>query len=55
MSDKQGMANSFNTHFVNIGPELTKEILKSNKSYKDFLGPRTNKNFYMFPISEYQR
>ena len=54
ISDKQKMADSFNSHFAKIGPELTKEIPKLSKSYKDFLGPRTNKNFYMFPISEYQ-
>ena len=47
------MANSFNTHFVNIGPELTTEIPKSNKSYKDPLCPTTTK-ISIFPISKYQ-
>ena len=54
VSNTQDMANNFNTFFSNIGPELTKEIPKSSKSYKDYLGARSQKNFYLFPISEYQ-
>ena len=54
ITDKQKIANIFNEHFASIGPELTKELPKTNKSFKDFLGPRSDKNFYLFPISEYQ-
>ena len=54
ISDKQQMSELFNKHFANIGPELTKELPTTNKSYKDFLGPRSDKTFYLFPLSEYQ-
>ncbi len=54
ISNTQDMSDKFNEHFAKIGPELTKEIPKTNKSYKDYLGPRSQKNFYLFPISEYQ-
>ena len=52
--DSQKMADAFNSHFSKIGPDLTRELPKTNKSYKDYLGERTDKNFYLFPVSEYQ-
>ena len=54
ITDTQDMANLFNKHLSNIGPELTKEVPKVTKSFKDYLGPRSDRNFYFFPISEYQ-
>ena len=54
ISNPQEMSNVFNSYFSKIGPELSKEVPKTNKSYKDYLGPRSDKNFYLFPISEYQ-
>ena len=54
ISDPQEMSDVFNSYISKIGPELSKEVPKTTKSYKDYLGPRSDKNFYLFPISEYQ-
>ena len=54
VSNPQEMSDVFNSYISEIGPKLAKEVPRTAKSYKDYLGPRSDKNFYLFPISEYQ-
>jgi len=46
ISDHKSIANEFNNFFVNIGPNLASNITTvQNKTFKDYLRPRSSKEF----------
>jgi len=50
ISDKQQMANEFNSYFSNIANLVCEQIPPSRSNYKDFLTGTHNKSFFLHPV-----
>ena len=48
------IVEKFDTLFVNIGPKLAPDIPVSNKSFTEFLPPRTLNSLGLFPTDRYE-
>ena len=51
ITDKQEIANQFNTFFGNLGVNLTPSIPTTNKNFREFLPPRIEDNIFIGPLS----
>ena len=45
------IATAFNEFFVNIGPNLAKEIPENDFDFKEYLGDKNNKSLFFKPVS----
>ena len=54
LSDEKDIANRINEFFVNVGPNLDKDIQNSTCSYLDFLGPSTHNSIYIAEVTLYE-
>ena len=52
---KEHIANLFNDVFVNVGPELAKNIMSpANISIYDYMGDRNERNIFISPVNEHE-
>ena len=48
------IANHFNKFFVNIGPNLAKNILSSSSTFQEFLNHPCDDSIFLQPVAEYE-
>ncbi len=51
ITDKQEIANQFNTFFGNLGVNLTPSIPTTNKNFREYLPPRIEDSIFIPPLS----
>ena len=54
LSNEKDIAKTMNEFFVNVGPNLDKDIQNSTCSYLDFLGPSTHNSIYIADVALYE-
>ena len=50
-SDSSEIANQFNNHFTTVAAKIEKKIVKTNKTYYDFLTNPMEKTFSLYPTN----
>ena len=52
VSDKKAISDGFNSFFVNVGPDLAKNIPLTKKSCTEFLTNRNSNSMFLHPVTE---